>query len=215
MDRQVRVPIRVRHSNDGSQREMREESKAVVEPEPPVVEEETVVERRPLDNAAMEPERKPGTPGHARGEDPVEALQDELETWRDRALRLQAEMENFRKRQRRLAQDQIQADRARLLRNFLRLADDLERAQRADSDEETLREGMRVTYRGLKQLLKQEGAEQIKAEGEPFDPEWHEAVATVPHRGADVDRDTVVEVTQEGYRLNGKLLRPARVIVAT
>lgn len=173
-----------------------------------------------MDETIRAPVRAPQGGAVDASSKPESAISEAVETetvaeWRDRALRLQAEMENFRKRQRRLAQDQIQADRARLLRNFLRLADDLERAQRADSDEETLREGMRVTYRGLKQLLKQEGAEQIKAEGEPFDPEWHEAVATVPHRGADVDRDTVVEVTQEGYRLNGKLLRPARVIVAT
>lgn len=213
MNRQVRVPIRVKHSADGSEQEMRDEKKAIVEPAPPIVEREPVVERRPVAEAAAaqtgEASARP-----ARQEDKVEAQQEELEAWRDRALRLQAEMENFRKRQRRLAQDQIRADRARLLRNFLMLADDLERALRADSDEESLREGMKVTYRGLKQLLKQEGAERIKAQGELFDPEWHDAVATVPHRAADADRDTVVEVTQEGYRLNGKLLRPARVIVA-
>ncbi len=134
--------------------------------------------------------------------------------WRDRALRLQAEIENFRKRQRRLAEDRIEADRGRLLRNFLMIADDLERALKADSgDNGALREGVEVTHRSLKQLLKQEGVEPIAAEGEVFDPAWHEAVGTVPHQEVDLDKGTVVDVTQAGYRLNGRLLRPARVIV--
>jgi len=145
----------------------------------------------------------------------MESLEEDVKMWRDRALRLQAEMENFRKRQRRLAEDQIEANRGRLLRNFLMVADDLERALSAEGgDDGNVREGLEVTQRSLQQLLRQEGVELIKARGEAFDPTWHEAVGTVPHQGVDGDRDTVVEVTQPGYRLDGGLLRPARVIVA-
>lgn len=215
MNRQVQVPIRVKHSSDGSQREITEEEKAVVEPEPAVVEQKAVVDHHAVDDAITQRggEEIPAPPRREQKE--AEALRAELETWRDRALRLQAEMENFRKRQRRLAQDEVEENRARLLRSFLTIADDLERALRAGGDEESLREGIQVSYRSLKQLLKQAGAERIEAEGQPFDPEWHEAVATVPHQAADADRDTVVQVAQEGYRLDGKLLRPAQVVVAT
>jgi len=136
--------------------------------------------------------------------------------WRDRAQRLQAEMENFRKRQQRLADERVAADRERLLRAFLNVADDLERALNADGmDAESLRQGVRLTHQTMKRLLAQEGADPIQAEGEPFDPTWHEAVSTVPHQQAGVEPDTVVEVIQGGYRLGDRLLRPARVVVAT
>ena len=149
---------------------------------------------------------------------PEEEAEEEesLEVWRDRALRLQAEMENFRKRQQRLTEERIAADRERLLRAFLRVADDLERALNADgTDAESLRQGVDLTYRSLMQLLNQEGVEPIQAEGKPFDPAWHEAVGTVSHEDAGAEPDTVVEVMQPGYRLGDRLLRPARVIVAT
>jgi molecular chaperone GrpE len=216
MNRQVRVPIRVKHSPDGSSSENREKKPPVVESQPSVVEREHIMQERTAEVAPAQPraERVPAAPRGEEQETQVEALREELETWRDRALRLQAEIENFRKRQRRFAEEHIETNRARLLRNFLTTADDLERALRAEGDQESLRDGVEMTYRSLQQLLKQEGVEQIEARGEPFDPEWHEAVATVPHGEADVDRATVVDVTQRGYRLDGRLLRPARVVVA-
>ena len=160
--------------------------------------------------------------GEARGqtqgpESERQAIEAEesLDLWRDRALRLQAEIANFRKRQQRLAEARILADRERLLRAFLRVADDLERALHADgADADDLRQGVDLTYRSLMRLLDQEGAEPIEAAGQPFDPAWHEAVGTVPHMRAGAAPDTVVKVVEAGYRLGDRLLRPARVIVA-
>ncbi len=148
---------------------------------------------------------------------PVQSeLEKALEEWRDRALRLQAEMENFCKRQRRLADERVDADRERLLRSFLRVADDLERALDAEeTNANGLRQGVDMTYQALMQLLEREKVERIKAEGQLFDPTWHEAISTVPHQGIEVEPDTVVKVTRAGYRLNQRLLRPARVVVAT
>jgi len=146
----------------------------------------------------------------------VEPEEDTVEMWRDRALRLQAEMENFCKRQQRLADERVAADRERLLRAFLSVGDDLERVLNADgTDAESLRQGVDLAYRSMQRLLGQEGAEPIQAEGRPFDPAWHEAVGIVPHQYADTKPDTVAEVVQTGYRLGARLLRPARVIVAT
>jgi molecular chaperone GrpE len=145
----------------------------------------------------------------------LEALEESLEVWRDRALRLQAERENFRKRQQRLAEERIAEGRERVLRSFLQVADDLERVLNADEvDVKSLRQGVSLTYQTLLRLLAQEGVEPIQAVGQPFDPAWHEAVGTIPYQNAGVEPNTVVELEQEGYRLGDRLLRPARVIVA-
>lgn len=143
------------------------------------------------------------------------AAQESLEVWRERAMRLQAEMENFRKRQQRLAEERIASEREKLLRSFLEIADNLERALNTDGvDAQAIREGVRLTYQAMQHLIAKEGAEPIQPTGEPFDPAWHEAVASVPHTQAQVAPDTVVEVVQTGYRLGERLLRPARVVVA-
>ena len=135
--------------------------------------------------------------------------------WRDLALRLQAEMDNYRKRRQRLAEEQIAAARLELLRNFLPVVDNLERALAAFGGEDSgLREGVRLTHREMVQRLQQEGVERIEALYRPFDPNWHEAVTAVAHDGRGVVPGTVIEVVEPGYRLGDRLLRPARVIVA-
>ena len=227
MNEKVRVPIRVRRPGDGADREVTEKSSVAVEAEPAVVDPRPVATEESQEvDAPQEASMRPSQAGPEETEAlrteeveagtlKIEALKDDVEMWRDRALRLQAEIENFRKRQRRLAQERIQADQARLLRNFLAVADDLERALEAEGgDGDALRPGVKVTHRSLNQLLKQEGVERIAAEGEVFDPTWHEAVGTIPHSEVGADKDTIVNVTQSGYRLDGRLLRPARVIVA-
>jgi molecular chaperone GrpE len=137
------------------------------------------------------------------------------EEWRDRALRLQAEMDNFRRRQRRLAEEQIETERQRLLTSFLGVVDDLERALVSPGgDEAMLRQGVQLTHRAALQLMAREGAEQIEAEDQAFDPTWHEAVATVGRNGTNLASGTVAQVIEPGYRLGSQLLRPAKVIVA-
>jgi molecular chaperone GrpE len=151
----------------------------------------------------------------------VAQAQAQAEEWQEQALRLKAEMENYRKRQQKLAADQTETERQRLLNVFLRVVDDLERALAAPpGDSETLREGVALTHRTALQLLQQEGVEPLKAENQLFDPNWHEAVATVPavdavgHNGRQPDPGTVIQVLEPGYRQGDRLLRPARVVVA-
>jgi molecular chaperone GrpE len=135
--------------------------------------------------------------------------------WQNLALRLQAEMDNYRKRQQRLAQDQIEAERQRLLRGMLQIVDDLERALAAPAgDVRGLREGVQLTRRAALQRLQQEGVERIEAQSQPFDPNLHEAVSAIPHDGRGVAPGTVIQVLEPGYRLGVRLLRPARVVVA-
>lgn len=162
---------------------------------------------------------------------------DEAQTWRDHALRLQADMENYRKRQQRLAETEIQSERERLLGSFLQIVDDLERALAASdaagqaahpgyqgaanlptktgqTTRTDLYRGIELTHRSALQLLHKEGVESIEARNEPFDPNWHEAVTTMPRNGHQVDPGTVIQVLQTGYRLGDRLLRPAKVVVA-
>jgi molecular chaperone GrpE len=140
--------------------------------------------------------------------------QPEVEEWRERALRSQADMDNFRKRQKRLAQDEIAAERERLLTGFLSVVDDLERALAAPgSDVDGLREGVELTHRAALQFLEKEGVEAIQAENQPFDPNWHEAVSTIANNGSGLEADTVAQVLEPGYRLGENLLRPAKVVV--
>jgi molecular chaperone GrpE len=132
--------------------------------------------------------------------------------WQETALRLQAEMDNSRKRQERRATEAIVAERVRLLSLFLPVVDNLTRALNHDAQtDETLRQGVELTQRELLRLLEAEGVTRLETVGQSFDPEWHEAVSAVP---ADVEPDTVVEEIEAGYKLGDKLLRPAKVVVA-
>ena len=212
MNRHVRVPIRVRSPSDGLYRDVEKSRKPVVDAEPVVVDRRPVASRETEDTAPDRPVTRSTAP---EPECSAEEQAEELREWRDRALRLQAEMDNFRKRQQRLAEEQAEATKERLLRSFLTVSDNLERAlDAAQRDDAGLLEGVEMTYRSFKQLLRQEGVEEMEVEGATFDPNRHQAIATVPHLEVGADQDTVVEVPQQGYLLNGRLLRPAQVVVA-
>jgi len=176
-----------------------------------------VPSEQPELQAPPEPNTQPEEHRPAPAPEPAQEAQSQPteDEWRDRALRLQAEMDNYRKRQQRLSQERIEADRQRMLRAFLNIVDDLERALEApDSPAEGLRQGVVLTHRSALQFLKREGVEKIHAENQPFDPNWHEAVATVEHNGNGQAPNTNVHVTESGYRLGDQLLRPAKVVVA-
>lgn len=144
-------------------------------------------------------------------EKPLTPAAGEIE-WQAIAQRLQADMENFRKRQTRRADEAIAAERERLLRLMLPLADNLERALRyGNSEEQTLSQGVELIQRELRRLLENEGVTRIETVGQPFTPDLHEAVATTP---AQAEPGTVLEEVEAGYKLGDKLLRPARVVVA-
>lgn len=139
----------------------------------------------------------------------------EVEDWHERAVRLQAEMDNYRKRQQRLAGDQVETERQRLLLGLIRIVDNLERALAAPvGDGQGLRTGIQLTHQAALQLLSQEGVEPIQAEQQPFDPAWHEAVGVVQRDCIHFAPNTVSQVLDRGYRLGDRLLRPARVMVS-
>lgn len=151
--------------------------------------------------------------GCADLEEELEAIRQEANDYKDKYLRAQAEMANFKKRLERRYEEQVEEEKKYLLLRFLSVADNLERAlNHADLSDDGLRDGIQLTYQELQHLLAQEGVEQIAAESQPFDPSYHEAVTIVPTPEAEAD--TVIAVVQKGYLYRNQLLRPAQVHVA-
>ena len=203
----MRVPIRVKPRAYPERSATLEDVGPVSDARPAVVDSEEIVRSRDAGPLRAQSE----SPTHRSSS----AEEISAEKWRDQALRLQAEIDNFRKRQRRLAEEQIIADRERLLRGFLSVADDLQRALVAanGTDTDNVRRGLEITHQKFMKLLKQEGVESIDARNQLFDPTWHEAVSVVQQGGAEELPHTVADVLETGYRLGDRLLRPAKVVV--
>ncbi len=128
------------------------------------------------------------------------------------AQRTQADFENYRKRVARESAAAAERGVAKLAKELLPALDNLDRALEAAAAEDPLLEGVRLVRAELAAALARVGVESYDPTGEPFDPAHHEAMAQQPVEGAD--SGTVVEVYQPGYRLNGTVIRPARVVVA-
>jgi molecular chaperone GrpE len=141
--------------------------------------------------------------------------QDRAEQHRADFLRAIAELENVRKRSAREVDAARQFGVERFAADLLPVADTLDLALRsaADADAATLAQGQEATLRLLLKAFERAGIVEIEPDGEPFDPTLHEAMAMQP--APDRPPHTVLQVVQKGWLLNGRLLRPARVIVST
>ena len=147
-------------------------------------------------------------------EAPVD-LEAELEAAKDAALRAQADAMNVQRR----ADQEIEKARKFALERFcgdlLSVVDNLERALESSGDEQgtaALAEGVELTRKGFMDVLAKYGVETVDPQGEPFDPETAQAMSMVEQ--PDVEPKSVVAVMQRGYLLNGRLLRPAMVMVS-
>jgi molecular chaperone GrpE len=140
----------------------------------------------------------------------AEAQRDE---YLDLLQRLKADYENFRKRAARDQERLVAHAHERLVRELLPVLDDLERTLEAAErhEEAALVDGVRLVERSLRKALEKEGLVEIETDG-PFDPHVHEAMLTQPQEGAEPG--SVLDVLQRGYLLGGRVVRPARVIVA-
>jgi molecular chaperone GrpE len=135
------------------------------------------------------------------------------ENW-SKYLRAVAEQDNLRKRHARELENARRFGVEGLAAELLSVADSLEMALETGTaaPAESLLEGGRATLKQLQGAMEKFGVESVLPEGEPFDPEFHEAMSV--QESDTAEPDTVLAVVQRGYRLNGRLLRPARVIVA-
>ncbi len=164
---------------------------------------------------------------HEESESPSEALSAEeltklLEEARaqadahwDKVVRAQAELDNLKKRHQRELEQAHKFGLEKFVAEMLGVWDSLElgyQAAKENHDIEKLLEGTELTLKMLRDAMGKFGVEQIDPQGEPFDPEKHQAMQVVERD--DVAPNTVVEVIQKGYSLNGRLVRPALVMVS-
>jgi molecular chaperone GrpE len=146
----------------------------------------------------------------------IDRLRDELESAKNEQLRALAELENVRKRARRDVEQAHKFAVEKLAAELLNVKDSLEMGLKAAEGDnpsiDQLREGKEMTLKQLDSAMEKAGIAELDPDGEAFNPEFHEAMTM--QESADHDPDTVMTVIQKGYLLNGRLLRPARVIVA-
>ncbi len=154
------------------------------------------------DGAAAEPDLTPA---------------EEVEKWKDHAARSAAEFDNYRKRMAREKTEAIQYANRKLLEELLPIIDNFQmglKACEAEGDSSSMIfQGMSMVYGQVEEFLKGQGAEPIDADGQPFDPNLHEALKQEP--SDEVPEGTVIYTARRGYRMKDRLLRAANVVVSS
>ncbi len=145
----------------------------------------------------------------------LDRVQVELEETKDKFLRGLADFDNYRKRVTRERAQLTKCANEDLIKRLLDVVDNIERALDAASESEDFdgfKKGMELIYDHLKGILTKEGLCPIVCLGEPFDPNYHEAVMALEKEGHESDK--VVEEVQKGYMLDGRVIRPSKVVVS-
>ena len=147
----------------------------------------------------------------------AEELQQKLSTLGEQLLREQAEMQNVRRRAQRDVESAHKFALEKFATELLSVVDNLERAIGAidaeDESQKAVAEGLELTLKTFIDVLTKHSVLPVDPEGQPFDADLHQAVSMVPN--AEVEPNTVINVFQKGYTLNGRLIRPAMVVVST
>jgi molecular chaperone GrpE len=170
-------------------------------------------EKETPEDEATESEETPVAEVVEEGPSELEQAQQEAKDLRDEMLRMRADTENLRKRLQREKQDSVQFANERLIKQLIPIFENLDRALKApDTNVESLKEGVKLTSDQVLALFKKENVEPIKAVGEPFDPSIHEVLSQMESN--DHDENTVIEEYSKGYRMNGRVLLPARVVTS-
>jgi molecular chaperone GrpE len=145
----------------------------------------------------------------------VKEVQETAEKNFDLYVRSQAEIDNLKKRFQKEKAELYKFSNESLIKKLLSVGDNLEKAIAHSENHnslDALREGVELTLKGLMDTLEREGLESVKALGEPFDPNFHEAISELQDNSAKPG--TVIQELQKGYTLNERLIRPAMVIVS-
>ena len=143
-------------------------------------------------------------------------LPDEAVAWKERYLRQLADLENTKKRLARSSAQEVDAQKETLLRDILPVADGLDLAllhSSPDDDSRNILQGIEMNRSLLGKIFSKYDVEEMEALGQPFDPSLHESIGVV--RCPSVASNTIVRVEQKGYLISGKLLRPAKVLIAS
>jgi molecular chaperone GrpE len=176
-----------------------------------------VTDRRRVRDGGAAPAVSSDTPGSGEGlpttDAELAAARKEAADYRDHLMRLQAEFDNYRKRMLKEQTRALELAAEPIVRRMLEVLDEFELAlmaaeQKPDFDK--FLHGVELVYAKLVETLRAEGLERIQAEGEPFDPERHEALMG---SGAGDGEPVVADVLRQGYTLKGRVVRPAGVRV--
>lgn len=142
-------------------------------------------------------------------------IEDKYNELNDRFLRLYAEFENFRRRSNKERLDLIATANAGLLKDLLPIMDDFERAianNISATEIDGVKEGFNLIFNKFKSTIESKGLKQMEAKGQPFDSEFHEAIANVPVTEED-QKGKVIDDVEKGYILGEKVIRYAKVVV--
>ena len=147
--------------------------------------------------------------------DPLDVALAKIDELNDKYLRKVAEFDNYRKRTLKEKADLILNGGEKVITKILPVIDDFERAitnGKTTDDAQVLRDGLELIFKKFLKILKDEGVERIETEDKDFDTDYHEAIAMVPGMGDD-KKGKVIDCVQNGYTLNGKVIRFAKVAV--
>ncbi|MFH1313182.1 MAG: nucleotide exchange factor GrpE [Candidatus Eisenbacteria bacterium] len=145
----------------------------------------------------------------------LESVKKELQETKDQLLRGLADFDNYRKRIAREREHMTKCANEELIRRLLEVVDNVELALEAASDAkdfEGFRQGIEMIYKRMSEILSKEGLCPIICLGEDFDPNYHEAVMAIDAEGKESEK--VVEEMQKGYTLDGRVIRPSKVVVS-
>ena len=171
-------------------------------------EQEAATAQENQENNAQEPQEE-------TVEDKLAKSEAEIADLKDRLLRQMAEFDNYRKRTMKEKADIILNGSAGVVTDILPVIDDLERAianSAKSEDYGALKEGVELIYNKLMHILEQKGLQKISPKNEPFDTDFHEAIAMIPAPSEDL-KGKVLDCAIDGYKLNDKVLRHAKVAV--
>ncbi|MBT4833496.1 MAG: nucleotide exchange factor GrpE [Porticoccaceae bacterium] len=168
-------------------------------------------------NAEIEAELLDEIEAEQEEQQPVsEHLLEQVAKANDQVLRVQAEMQNVRRRAERDVESAHKFALDKFAADLLPVVDNLERAlaaiDAADEGQKSVAEGLELTLKSFVEVLARYKIEAIDPAGQPFDAELHQAVSILPN--PDLEANTVMDVFQKGYTLNGRLVRPAMVVVS-
>ena len=179
--------------------EVKEETKSAEVPEETKDEEKDKKSKKDEKKADKKEEKKP-------------SQADELKTANDKYLRLMAEYDNYRKRSQKEKENAWATAKAETIKELLPVYDNLERALKQETCDEAYAKGVQMTMTQLKTVLEKLGVEEIPAQGQPFDPNLHNAVMHMEDEA--FGENIVAEVFQAGFKLGEKVIRHALVKVA-
>ena len=149
-----------------------------------------------------------------KANDEIQRLAEYAQEMKDEALRAKAEMENIRKRAERDVQNSRKFGIEKFAKELLPVTDSIDQALKHEvklDEAIAMKDGIEMTAKMLIDVLKKNGLEELDPKGEKFDPNIHEALAMVPN--PELENNTIFEVFQKGYLLNGRVVRAAKVIV--